>query len=71
MTVAGFTEFDHFRSTQIRDGKMTREHGLELVKGENKPRIEAIEWYANAVDFDCNKAVGIINSIPKLYNTVK
>jgi hypothetical protein len=65
------TEFDHFRSTQIRDGKLAREKALKLVQNENRPRFEAIEWYANAVDFDCNKAISIINSVPKLYNSAK
>jgi hypothetical protein len=68
MTVAGFTEFDHFRSTQIRAGKITREKGLELIKAENKPRFDAVEWYAQVVDFDCNEAIERINLIPKLYS---
>lgn len=67
LTIAGFTEFDNFRSYQIREGKLTREEALEIAKEENKPRFDAIEWYAEAVGFDINRAVGIINSVPKLY----
>lgn len=67
LTMAGFTEFDNFRSYQIREGKLTREEAFELIKEENKPRFEAIEWYAQAIGFDLNRAISIINSTPKLY----
>jgi hypothetical protein len=67
MTMAGFTEFDIFRSHQIREGKLTREEAFKLVKEENKPRFKSIEWYGQAIDFDMNKAIEIINSAPKLY----
>jgi hypothetical protein len=67
MTIAGFTEFDIFRSHQIREGKLTREEAFKLVKEENKPRFKSIEWYGQAIDFDMNKAMEIINSTPKLY----
>lgn len=67
MTLAGFTEFDIFRSHQIREGKLSREEAYELVKEENRPRFKSIEWYAQAIDFDINKAIETINSAPKLY----
>jgi glucosamine--fructose-6-phosphate aminotransferase (isomerizing) len=67
MTMAGFTEFDIFRSHQIREGKLSREEAYELVKEENKPRFKSIEWYGQAIDFDMNRAIEMINSAPKLY----
>jgi hypothetical protein len=67
MTLAGFTEFDIFRSHQIREGKLSREEAYELVKEENRPRFKSIEWYGQAIDFDINKAIETINSAPKLY----
>jgi glucosamine--fructose-6-phosphate aminotransferase (isomerizing) len=67
MTMAGFTEFDIFRSHQIREGKLTRAQAYEIVKQENKPRFRSIEWYGQSIDFDMNKAVDIINSAPRLY----
>ncbi|MCW3995873.1 MAG: hypothetical protein NWE98_06960 [Candidatus Bathyarchaeota archaeon] len=67
MTMAGFTEFDIFRSHQIREGKLTREEAYEIVKEENKPRFKSIEWYGQAIDFDMNKAIEVINSAPKRY----
>jgi hypothetical protein len=67
MAVAGFTEFDTFRSAQIRQGAMTRQRALELIKEENKPRFESFEWYSQTIGFDCNRAVDVVNAIPKLY----
>lgn len=67
MTMAGLTEFDDFRSFQIRQGKLNRKEAWEMVKEENKPRFEEIEWYAEAIDYDVNKAINIINSAPRLY----
>lgn len=69
MTVAGFTENDTFRSNQIREGIITRQKGLELIREENKVRYDSIEWYAQQIGFNCNRATRIINSIPKLYKT--
>lgn len=67
LTMAGFTEFDIFRSHQIREGKLTREQAYEIIKEENKPRFKSIEWYGQAIDYDVNKAIEIINSAPKLF----
>ena len=69
MTVAGFTENDTFRSDQIREGLMDRIKALEYVEEENKPRYETIEWYAQQIGFDANRAIRIINAMPKLYES--
>ena len=66
-TVAGFSEFDTFRSNQIREGRITREQGLKLVQKENLPRYESLEWYANIVNFDLEYALDVIHSMKKLY----
>ena len=67
-TVAGFSEFDTFRSNQIREGLMTREEALRLVNEENIPRYESLEWYAKTVGFDLEEALDVIHSIPKMWN---
>ncbi|MCW4005052.1 MAG: hypothetical protein NWF04_00425 [Candidatus Bathyarchaeota archaeon] len=67
MTMAGFTEFDIFRSHQIREGKLTRKQAYEIVKEENRPRFKSIEWYGQTIDFDINKAIKAINNAKKLY----
>jgi len=71
LTMAGFTEFDNFRSYQIREGKLTREQALKMIKEENKPRFEAIEWYGQTIGLDMNYAVEVINRAPKLYSSLK
>ncbi len=68
LTMAGFTEFDNFRSFQIREGKLTREKALEMIKEENTPRFEAIDWYGQTIGLDMNRAIKIINMAPKLYH---
>jgi len=68
LAMSGMSEFDDFRSFQIRDEKLTREKAMEITKEENKPRFEEIEWYSEAVGFDVNRAIKIINSAPRLYN---
>lgn len=65
--VAGFSEFDTFRSNQIREGTLSREKALELVNVENKPRIESFLWYCDTIDVDPEYALKVINNITKLY----
>jgi len=67
-TVAGFSEFDTFRSNQIRDGELTREQALKSVYEENFPRFENLSWYIEIIGLDFIKTIETINKIPKLYN---
>ncbi len=71
LTMAGFTEFDLFRSHQIREGKLSREEAYKLVKEENKPRFKSIEWYGQAIGYDMNQAISMINAVPKLYSVAE
>ena len=66
-TVAGFSEFDTFRSNQIREGTMSREDALSLVDVENKPRYPNIKWYLDAIGMPFKDVIKVINEIPKLY----
>lgn len=66
-TVAGFSEYDTFRSNQIREGMLTREKALELVNEENRPRYETIKWYLEIVGLDFETVIKRVNQIPKLY----
>lgn len=66
-TVAGFSEYDTFRSNQIREGMLDRETALGLVGEENILRYESIKWYLDLLNLDIVEVVKIINSIPKLY----
>ena len=63
--VGGFTEFDTFRSNQVREGRLTREEALELVKRDNKPRWDSLKWYCDIINIDFNEAVRVVNNMPK------
>lgn len=67
-TVAGFTEHDTFRSNQIREGDISREKALELVKDENRPRYQNIKWYLDVLNLDFKDVVEVVNKIPKIYD---
>ncbi len=69
-TVAGFTENDVFRSNQIREGMLTRDEALRIVKEENKPRYEAIRDYLRKVGLDYDEVMKKIDAIPRLYREV-
>ena len=64
-TAHGFTEFDTFRSNQIREGAITREVALEHVLIENRPREESLRWYLNTLDLDFNDTLRKINQLDK------
>lgn len=66
-TVAGFSEFDTFRSNQIREGAITREKALEKVNEENRPRYETLKWYLEIIGLDFENVIKRVNQIPKLY----
>jgi hypothetical protein len=66
-TVAGFSEYDTFRSNQIREGMLSREKGLQLITEENRPRYPSIKWYTDIINLDFVSTIERINSIPKLY----
>jgi extradiol dioxygenase family protein len=66
-TVAGFSEYDTFRSNQIREGQMTRSEGLDLVNIENRPRYENLRWYIDIIGLDFRTTIESINKITKLY----
>jgi hypothetical protein len=67
-TVAGFSEFDTFRSNQIREGLITRKQGLKFIEQENRPRFESMIWYLETIGVDFERAVKTVNNIPKLYS---
>ena len=67
-TVAGFSEFDTFRSNQIREGLITREQGLKFIAQENRPRFESMKWYFETIGVNMEHAIKVVNAIPKLYS---
>lgn len=63
MTAHGFSEFDTFRSNQIREGMLTRDAAMKSVVTENRPRAESIKWYLDAIGLDFNSTILKINSL--------
>ena len=66
-TVAGFSEFDTFRSNQIREGMISRDGALNLVNEENIPRYDSLRWYHEIIGLDFESTIKKINGIKKLY----
>lgn len=63
MTANGFSEFDTFRSNQIREGMITREEALTNVLEENRPRAASLRWYLETVGLDFNSTIQRINRL--------
>jgi hypothetical protein len=63
MTARGFSEFDTFRSNQIREGMMEREAALEAVLVENRPRYQSLVWYLDTIGLDFNSTIARINEL--------
>jgi glutamine---fructose-6-phosphate transaminase (isomerizing) len=66
-SVAGFSEYDTFRSNQIREGQLTRAQAIALVEEENLPRFGSIREYTQMINIDFDETIRIIDRIPKLY----
>lgn len=66
-TIAGWTEDEVMLSNMIREGVHTRDHALELAEEYRKPRLPTLQGFAQAVGFNCEEALNIINAAPKLY----
>jgi len=65
-SVAGFSEYDTFRSNQIRAGILSREQGLKMAMDDNLPKMEALEEFARVIGFNLDEVLIKINAIPKL-----
>jgi len=70
-TVSGFSEFDNFRSNQIREGLIAREEAMSLIEEDNKPRVEMLQDFSQLIGFNLEEVLLRINAIPKLYEHTK
>ena len=66
-TVAGFSEYDTFRSNQIRDGLITRDEAMALIAKDNEPKLDVLYDFAKHTGFNLEEVLTQINSIEKLY----
>lgn len=65
--IAGFNEFDTFRSNQIRSGGLTRAEAMSRLQKERSPRVQGFIDYCDAVGVDAIYAARRINEQPQLY----
>jgi glutamine---fructose-6-phosphate transaminase (isomerizing) len=63
MMANGFTEFDTFRSNQIREGQITREAALDFILKENRPRAQGLRLYLELIGLDFNSVITAINKL--------
>ncbi len=66
LSARGFSEFDTFRSNQIREGVITRDYALAHVLEENRPRVESLKWYLETIHIDFDTAIRAINKLDTL-----
>ena len=65
--LAGFSEFDNFRSNQIREGLISREEAVKLCKQDNNIRFDTLKNFSEIIGFNLDEVLTKISSIPKLY----
>ena len=66
-TIAGFSEYDNFRSNQIREGTLTREEALDLCKEDNKTKYDTLKNFSDVIGFNLDNVLSRINCLDKLY----
>ena len=54
-------------SNEIREGIITRNEALKLVKEDNKPRYETLKNFSEIIGFNLDVVLSKISSIDKLY----
>lgn len=65
--LAGFTEFDTFKSNQIREGMIDRETALATLETSNRISVQDFIWYCEAIEIDPVETLKIINAQKPLY----
>lgn len=64
--VAGFSEYDAFRSHQVRDGVIDRPTAMRLVLQDNKPRLNELRDFARVIGFNLEEVLSRIEEIPRI-----
>jgi glucosamine--fructose-6-phosphate aminotransferase (isomerizing) len=66
-TIAGFSEYDNFRSNQIREGSLTRSEALELCQQDNKIKYDTLKNFSDIIGFNLDNILSKISCLEKLY----
>jgi len=65
--LAGFSEYDNFRSNQIREGLITRQEAIKFCNQDNNIRFETLKNFSEIIGFNLDEVLTKISSIPKIY----
>ena len=66
-TLAGFSEFDNFRSNQVCEDLLNREEAVELAKKDNQFKYDVLKNFSEIIGFNLDDVLSKIVSLPKLY----
>ena len=66
-TLAGFSEFDNFRSKHVCEVFINRDEELEIAKKHNKFKYETLKNFSEIIGFNLDDVLSKIISLPKLY----
>jgi len=66
-TLAGFSEFDVFRSQQVRAGMLTRDQALSLAARDNLADLTVLQEFAAQVGLNLEEVLVRIEAAPRLY----
>jgi hypothetical protein len=66
-TLAGFSEFDNFRSNQVCEGLISRDKAIKLAEEDNQIRHESLKNFSEIVGFNLDEVLAQINSLEKKY----
>lgn len=65
--VAGFSEFDNFRSNQVRSGLISRDEAINLARIDNIPKWQSLKSFGEVVGLNIDDVIKNINNIKTLY----
>ncbi len=66
-TLSGFSEYDNFRSNQIREGLISRTKAIKLCKQDNNIRYDSLKNFSEIIGFNLDNVLCKILSFKKLY----
>ena len=65
--LAGFSEYDNFRSNQIREGLIDRNEALKLCEQDNAIKFDTLKNFSEIIGFNLDEVLTKITCLPKLY----
>ncbi len=65
--LAGLTEFDSYRSHQIREGYISRDEALRLLENEVEPRYDSVKEFCYTIGIPFEETIKRIKQIKPIY----